>query len=57
MYERKLTIRQVSILTGVPRSSIEDILSGKTDPRMGTMERLAIGLKVPFVDLYETSAK
>lgn len=57
MYKKNLTIRQVSILTGVPRSTISDILSGKTSPRMETMEQLAAGLKVKLADLYESDYK
>lgn len=55
--ERNLTIRQVEILTGIPRSSISDIISGRAIPRMDTMERLAIGLKVRISDLYESEFK
>lgn len=54
MYRRNLTIRQVSIMTGVPRSTIADIASGKASPRMDTMEQLAAGLKVRITDLYES---
>lgn len=57
MYKKNLTIRQVSILTGVPRSTISDIISGKTSPRMETMERLAAGLKLRIADLYESDYK
>ncbi len=54
MYKRNLTIRQVSVMTGLPKSTISDIVSGKTSPRMKTMERLAAGLKVHITDLYES---
>lgn len=54
MYRRNLTIRQVSIMTGVPRSTIADIASGKASPRMDTMEQLAAGLKVRITELYES---
>ncbi|MCU6685300.1 helix-turn-helix domain-containing protein [Dorea acetigenes] len=57
MYRKNLTIRQVSILTGVPRSTISDIISGKTSPRMETMEQLAAGLKIRIADLYESDYK
>ena len=42
-------------MTGIPKSTIADIVSGKTIPRMDTMERLAIGLKMRISDLYESS--
>ncbi len=54
MYKRNLSIRQVSVMTGLPKSTISDIVSGKTSPRMETMERLAVGLKVHITDLYES---
>ena len=54
MYEKNLSIRQVSILTGIPKSTIADIMSGKVSPRMDTMEQLAAGLKVRLADLYES---
>lgn len=54
MYEKNLTCRQLEILTGVPRSTISDIASGKTSSRMETMEKLVAGLKVHIADLYES---
>ena len=46
MYEKNLTIRQTSILTGVPKSTIADIASGKISPRLDTLEQLAKRLNV-----------
>ena len=57
IHEKNLTHRQVEILTGVPRSTLSDIISGRTSPRMDTMERLAAGLKVHISDLYESDFK
>lgn len=54
MYKKNLTIRQASILTGVPRSTISDIITGKTMPRIDTLEQLAAGLKVGINDLFES---
>lgn len=54
---RNLTLRQVEILTGIPRSTISDIISGRTSPRMDTLEALAKGLKVHISDLYESDFK
>lgn len=45
MYEKNLTIRQTSILIGVPKSTIADIASGKISPRLDTLEQLAKGAK------------
>lgn len=53
---KNLSIRQVSILTGIPRSTIGDILNG-TMPRIDTLETIAKGLKVHISDLYESDFK
>lgn len=57
MYQRKLTIRQVSIMTGVPKSTISDIVSERTSPRLETLEKLAAGLKVHITDLFDSPYK
>ena len=54
MYERNLTIRQVSNMTGISKSTIHNIVTGTYSPNMDTLELIAAGLKVPFEDLYET---
>ena len=54
MYKKGLTIRQVAIMTGLPKSTIADIMSGRTIPRMDIMEQLAAGLKVRITELYES---
>ena len=41
MNKKNLTIRQVSILTGVPKSTVSDIVSRGRIPRLDTMEQLA----------------
>lgn len=57
MCKKNLTIRQVSVITGLPKSTISDIVSGRTSPRMETMEQLAVGLKVRITDLFESPLK
>ena len=57
MYEKNLTIRQTSILTGVPKSTIADIASGKISPRLDTLEQLAKRLNVRITDLFEADIK
>ena len=56
MYERELSVRQVEIMTGIPRSTISDICNG-SDPRMSIMELLAKGLKIKITDLFESKYK
>lgn len=57
MYSKNLTVRQVSILTGIPKSTINDIMNHKKMPRMDTMEKLAAGLKLKISDLYDSDYK
>lgn len=57
MYSKNLTIRQVSVVTNMPKSTIFNISSGKRMPRMDTMEQLAKGLKIRITDLFESPYK
>lgn len=57
MYNKNLSIRQLSIMTGIPKSTISDIVSGKTMPRIDTLEAIAKGLKIRISDLYESDYK
>lgn len=57
MFEKKLSIRQVSVMTGLPRSTIQKTMSVKSNPTMKTMEELAAGLKVGIESLYESDFK
>ncbi len=54
MYKNNLTSRQVEIMTGVPKSTINWIANNQNSPRMDTMELLAKGLKIPLSSLYES---
>lgn len=57
MYDKNLSIRQVSLITGIPKSTISDMVSGKTVPRIDTLEIIAKGLKIRISDLYESDYK
>ena len=57
MYNKNLTIRQVSVVTKIPKSTISNICNGKRIPRMDTMEELAKGLKVKITDLFDSPYK
>lgn len=57
MNKKNLTIRQVSILTGVPKSTVSDKVSRGRIPRLDIMEQLAKGLKVRITDLFESDYK
>ena len=53
MYERNLTIRQLSIMTGVPKSTIQELMNEESNPRIRTLEKLAHGLHCQITDLFE----
>ena len=57
MAKRNLSVRQVSRMTGIPASTISDIMNGRSMPRMDTMELLAKGLRTRISDLYESPYK
>lgn len=54
MHKKNLSIRQVSIMTGISKSTISRIVNGEVSPTADTLERLAKGLKVRISDLYES---
>lgn len=57
MNNKNLTVRQVSIVTKIPKSTISNICNNKIMPRMDTMEQLAKGLKIKITDLFESPYK
>lgn len=54
MYEKNLSIRQVEIMTGVSKSTINRIMNGEVSPTADTLEHLAKGLKIRISDLIES---
>ena len=57
MYERGLTVRQLSIMTGVPKSTIQNLMNELSNPKIRTLEKLAVGLHCRITDLFESDAK
>lgn len=57
MLSKNLTIRQVSNMTRVPKSSIQRIMNNETSPSADTLELLAKGLKVRISDLLDSPYK
>ena len=53
MISKNLTIRQVSNLTGISKSSIQRIMNNEISPSADTLELLAKGLKIHISDLLE----
>ena len=50
MHEKNLTNRQVTIMTGISKSTINRIKNGEVSPSADTLEILAKGLKVRIYD-------
>ena len=46
MYKKNLSIRQVSIMTGISKSTINRIMNGEISPTADTLECLAKGLPI-----------
>lgn len=57
MYDKNLSVRQVSIATGISKSTINRIMRGEVSPTINTLELLAKGLKIRISDLYESPYK
>lgn len=56
IYKKNLSLRQVSILTGIPKSTLNDLCNGSI-PRLDTLEQIAKGLQVRMHDLYDSPYK
>lgn len=54
MYDKNLSVRQVSIMTGVSKSTINRIVNGQVSPTLDTVEQLAKGLHLKVTDLFES---
>lgn len=57
MLSKNLTIRQVSNMTGISKSSIQRIMNNEISPSADTLELLAKGLKIHISDLLDSPYK
>lgn len=55
--KKNYTLRQLSIISGVSKSTINKIENGRCSPTLDTLEKIAIGLNVHIVDLFESDYK
>lgn len=53
----QISYRKAALLTGISKSTLFDISSGKIDPKMKTMEKIAKGLNTKISNLYESPYK
>lgn len=57
MYNRNLSVRQVSVMTGISKSTISRIMNAEVSPTADTLELLAKGLKIRITDLIDSDYK
>lgn len=57
MYEKNVSARQLSNMTGIPKSTINNIMIEKYSPTLDNLERIAKALKVGMVDLFDSPYK
>lgn len=50
-YDRDISLRQLEELTGISKSTLNNIENGKTDPTIGQLEKIAIALEVKIRDI------
>lgn len=53
MYEKRLTYRQLSFLTGVSKSALQKIANGENSPTQKIMVQIAKGLNMKVQDLFD----
>lgn len=52
-----LKLEAVEAMTGISKSTLNNIENGKTSPTLANMEKIAKGLKCHIDDLYESDYK
>ena len=57
MYKKNISVRQLSLMTGISKSTISNIANGTYSPKMENMKKLAKALKIRISDLYESPYK
>lgn len=57
MYNKNVSARQLATLTGISKSTINNIANETYSPTMDNMERLAAVLRVRISDLYDSPYK
>ena len=57
MSEKNVSVRQLSQMTGIPKSTINNIMIEKYSPTLDNLERIAKALKVGMVDLFDSPYK
>lgn len=54
---KKLTLQQLSALTGISKTTLNTIENGKTSPTLRQLEAIAIALDMKISELYDSEYK
>lgn len=57
MLEKDITYKHLAALTGVSKSTLHRIVGGQTSPTLDTLEKVARGLEIGIIDLFESEYK
>ncbi|MCB7343382.1 helix-turn-helix transcriptional regulator [Blautia obeum] len=57
MYNKNISVRQLSNMTGISKSTINNIANEKYSPTMDHMEQIAKALKTRITDLFDSPYK
>lgn len=54
---KNITLKKLSTMTGISKSTLNNIENGKTSPTLDQLERIAKALDIKIQDLYESEYK
>ena len=57
MYNNNISVRQLSNMTGISKSTINNIMNEKYSPTLDNLEQIAKALKVRVTDLFDSPYK
>ena len=57
MSQKNISVRQLEMMSGIPRSTISDIMNGHQSPRLDTLEVISKAMKCRITDLFESEYK
>lgn len=55
--KKNLTLKQLEVLTGISKTTLNTIENGKTSPTLRQLEAIAIALDVKISDLFDSKYK
>ncbi len=55
--KKNYTLRQLTMISGVSKSTISKVENGKCSPTLDALEKIAIGLNAHITELFESDYK